>query len=75
MCALIRPVMAVRTSPMHTCSVNGAAISGILIGVLENLSEGYIGQGLKEISGFLVILVVLMIRPYGLFGTPEIERV
>ena len=56
-------------------SVFGAAISGILIGVLENLSEGYIGQGLKEISGFLVILVVLMIRPYGLFGTPEIERV
>jgi branched-chain amino acid transport system permease protein len=56
-------------------SVFGAAISGILIGLLENLSEGYIGQGLKEISGFLVILVVLMIRPYGLFGTPEIERV
>ncbi|OUS23105.1 branched-chain amino acid ABC transporter permease [Rhodobacterales bacterium 59_46_T64] len=56
-------------------SVFGAAISGILIGVLENLSEGYIGHGLKEISGFLVILVVLMIRPYGLFGTPEIERV
>ena len=56
-------------------SVFGAAISGILIGLLENLSEGYIGQGLKEISGFIVILVVLMIRPYGLFGTPEIERV
>lgn len=56
-------------------SVFGAAISGILIGLLENLSEGYIGQGLKEISGFLVILVVLMIRPYGLFGTPEIKRV
>ena len=56
-------------------SVFGAAISGIFIGLLENLSEGYIGRGLKEISGFLVILVVLMIRPYGLFGTPEIERV
>ncbi len=56
-------------------SVFGAAISGIFIGLLENLSEGYIGRGLKEISGFIVILVVLMIRPYGLFGTPEIERV
>ncbi len=56
-------------------SVFGAAFSGIFIGLLENFSEGYIGLGLKEISGFLVILVVLMIRPYGLFGTPEIERV
>jgi len=56
-------------------SVFGAAIAGIFIGLLENLSEGYIGRGLKEISGFIVILVVLMIRPYGLFGTPEIERV
>lgn len=56
-------------------SVFGAAIAGILIGLLANLAEGYIGQGLKEISGFLVILVVLMVRPYGLFGTPQIERV
>ncbi len=56
-------------------SVFGAALSGILIGLLENLSEGYIGRGLKEISGFIVILIVLMIRPYGLFGTPRIERV
>lgn len=56
-------------------SVFGAAFSGLLIGLLENLSEGYIGQGLKEISGFIVILIVLMIRPYGLFGTPQIERV
>lgn len=56
-------------------SVLGAALAGILIGLLENLSEGYIGRGLKEISGFIVILIVLMIRPYGLFGTPRIERV
>lgn len=56
-------------------SVFGAVIAGIVIGLLENLTEGYLGGGIKEISGFLVILVVLMIRPYGLFGTPKIERV
>ena len=56
-------------------SVFGAALGGILIGVVENLSEGYIGRGMKEIAGFLLILVVLMVRPYGLFGKPEIERV
>jgi len=56
-------------------SVFGAAVGGLVIGIVENLSEGYIGQGLKEIAGFIVIVVVLMIRPYGLFGQREIERV
>ena len=56
-------------------SVFGAALGGILIGVVENMSEGYIGRGMKEIAGFVLILVVLMVRPYGLFGKPDIERV
>ena len=56
-------------------SVFGAALGGVLIGVAENLSEGYIGRGMKEIAGFVLILVVLMVRPYGLFGKAEIERV
>jgi branched-chain amino acid transport system permease protein len=56
-------------------SVLGAALGGITIGVVENLSEGYIGQGLKEIAGFVVIVLVLMVRPYGLFGAKTIERV
>jgi len=56
-------------------SVFGAALGGVLIGVVENLSEGYIGRGMKEIAGFVLILVVLMVRPYGLFGKPDIERV
>ena len=46
-----------------------------LIGVVENLFQGYVGQGLREISGFVVIVLVLMVRPYGLFGKREIERV
>jgi branched-chain amino acid transport system permease protein len=56
-------------------SVVGAAIGGLIIGVIENLSQGYVGQGLREISGFVVIIIVLMVRPYGLFGSREIERV
>ncbi len=56
-------------------SVFGAALGGILIGVVENMSEGYIGRGMKEIAGFILILIVLMVRPYGLFGKPDIERV
>ena len=56
-------------------SFTDAKLVGILIGVVENMSEGYIGRGMKEIAGFLLILIVLMVRPYGLFGKPDIERV
>jgi len=56
-------------------SVVGSAVGGLIIGVIENLSQGYVGQGLREISGFIVIIIVLMVRPYGLFGSREIERV
>lgn len=53
----------------------GSGLGGLLIGVTASLSEGYIGQGLKEISGFVIIIVILMVRPYGLFGERELERV
>lgn len=56
-------------------SVIGSALGGMIIGLIENLFQGYIGQGLREISGFIVIVIVLMVRPYGLFGSKEIERV
>ena len=56
-------------------SVVGGAFGGLLIGVAENLAGGYLGRGLKEIAGFVLIVVVLMVKPYGLFGQREIERV
>lgn len=56
-------------------SVLGAALGGLIVGLIENLAQGYLGQGLREIAGFVVIVVILMLRPYGLFGAREIERV
>jgi branched-chain amino acid transport system permease protein len=56
-------------------SILGSAFSGLFIGVFENLVGGYMASTLKEISGFLLILVVLMVRPFGLFGEKRIERV
>jgi branched-chain amino acid transport system permease protein len=61
-------------------SVPGAILGGLIIGVLENLSGGYLdpifGGGVKEVAPFVVLVLILMIRPYGLFGTvEEIERV
>lgn len=56
-------------------AVLGAGASGLAIGVLENLVGGYLPSTLKEIAGFVLILVVLMVRPFGLFGEKRIERV
>lgn len=56
-------------------SVLGSGASGLIIGVLENLVGGYMPSTLKEIAGFVLILVVLMVRPFGLFGEKRIERV
>jgi branched-chain amino acid transport system permease protein len=56
-------------------SVLGAALGGLVVGVIENMAQGYMGQGLREIAGFVVIVGILMIRPYGLFGSRDIQRV
>ena len=61
-------------------SILGAALGGLIIGILENLSDGvfkaYLDlSGVKEVAPFVFLVVILMIRPYGLFGTKEIERV
>jgi len=56
-------------------SVLGSGFGGVIMGVAENLAAGYLAPSVKEITGFMVIIAVLMIRPFGLFGEHEIERV
>lgn len=56
-------------------AVIGSGASGIFIGVFENLVGGYVAPLFKEIAGFMLILVILMVRPFGLFGQRDIERV
>lgn len=61
-------------------SVAGAVIGGLVIGLLENLAQYVDGQylhwgNLYEIVPFYVLVVILMIKPYGFFGTRDIERV
>lgn len=55
-------------------SVIGSAVGGLIVGVTENLVGGYISSGMKEVAGFIIIILILMIRPYGLFGQRRIER-
>jgi len=56
-------------------SIPGAIVGGAVIGLLEAYTGGYVGHGLNTVVPFLVLLAVLMVRPYGLFGKEIIERV
>jgi branched-chain amino acid transport system permease protein len=55
-------------------SVAGALVGGIVVGLVEAWSGTYLGGEYKLVATFALLLAVLMIRPYGLFGTHEIER-
>ncbi|UFJ41594.1 branched-chain amino acid ABC transporter permease [Brevibacillus humidisoli] len=60
-------------------SIPGVIVGGFIIGILESLAGGYLDQqlggGVKEVVPFIVLVLILMFKPYGLFGKREIERV
>ena len=56
-------------------SIGGAILGGIIIGLLETFVGGYISTSLREVIPYIVLILILMIKPYGLFGLVEIERV
>lgn len=56
-------------------SVRGALVGGLVLGIAEQLSVNYVGGDTRELAAFGALLLVLIVRPYGLFGTPEIKRV
>ena len=55
-------------------SVAGALVGGIVVGLLEAWAGTYLGGEYKLVATFGLLLAILMVRPYGLFGTREIER-
>ena len=61
-------------------SIPGAVVGGFAVGIAESAANTYLGfeflgNGFPGIVGYLLMMLVLLIRPYGLFGTPEIRRV
>ena len=57
----------------------GTMVAGPIIGLAENLGGGYLTQyvwpGIKDVIPFIIIIIVLFIKPYGLFGQVRIERI
>lgn len=62
-------------------STTGALAGGLIVGVTESFATGYqsdltfLGRGFGDLAPYLVMVVVLLIRPAGLFGTKELARV
>jgi branched-chain amino acid transport system permease protein len=60
-------------------SIPGTVIGAFVVGMLESLAAGYIdpivGSAFSQVAAYLVLLVVLFVRPFGLFGRPDIERI
>jgi branched-chain amino acid transport system permease protein len=82
----IHPILAFRVLPVIVLggldSVNGAVYGGLMIASAEVFAgeylsqwNGTLGSGYATIVPYVVMLIVLLVKPYGLFGTPEIRRV
>jgi len=60
-------------------SIGGALLGGLIIGIVESLASGYldpyVGGGTKDFAPYVLMILVLMFRPYGIFGKRQIERV
>jgi branched-chain amino acid transport system permease protein len=73
------PMVAIKACPAVLFggleSVSGAIIGGLVVGILESLVGGYLDPKLSEITPYIVLLLVLLIRPEGLFGLKRIERI
>lgn len=55
-------------------SILGAIVASLVIGWVEAVAAGYLGGKSRDVVPYVVVLVILVIRPYGLFGTRTIER-
>jgi branched-chain amino acid transport system permease protein len=49
-------------------NVHGAVVAGLLLGVAESFTSGYLTNDFRDIIGFMMVIMVLLFRPSGLFG-------
>ena len=55
-------------------SILGAIVASLLLGMIEALGAGYLGGKSRDVLPFVVVLAILVVKPYGIFGTRTIER-
>ncbi len=53
----------------------GAIVGGLIIGISESLAAGYISSSYKDAVAFFIMIIVLFIKPSGIFGSKDVERV
>ena len=56
-------------------SLPGAVVGGLLIGLIETLWSAYFSLDYKDVAALLILIVVLVFMPSGLFGRPDVEKV
>jgi len=56
-------------------SIPGAVVGGVIIGVVEALAGFYLAEGFKDVAAYIVLLLVLLLRPQGLFGATARKKV
>jgi branched-chain amino acid transport system permease protein len=60
-------------------SIIGAVVGGLIVGVVESLAAGYldpiVGGGTKDFAPYVLMIIMLMFKPYGMFGKRKIERI
>ncbi|PIU57567.1 MAG: branched-chain amino acid ABC transporter permease, partial [Chloroflexi bacterium CG07_land_8_20_14_0_80_51_10] len=66
-------------------SIPGALVGGVIVGIAENMAVGYldpvisewgiVGGGLRSVFPYIIAIIILIFRPYGLFGQKRIERI
>ena len=56
-------------------SPEGAILGGLLIGLIESIVSGYVGYAAGVPASYIILILVMLIRPYGFFGLAKIERV
>lgn len=60
-------------------SVAGAVIGGLIVGIVESMAAGYldpyVGGGTKDFAPYVLMIIMLMFKPYGMFGKRKIERI
>lgn len=56
-------------------SIRGAMVGGILLGLVESLGGSYISSEYKDAYAFVILIIILLIKPGGLFGKAELEKV